>query len=110
MSGHSQQTSRAIADRDRGHARLRTVTATAGVLGVVAAGAVAFALPGAQHTTSGSSGSTGTAGSTGTSGSSAADATGSSSAGSSSAGSSLSPASTAPSASSGSGSVTSGGS
>ncbi len=107
MSRHAQETRRAVADRDRGHARLRTVTATAGVMSVVTAGAVAFALPGAHHTASASSASAASgsaAASTRTSGSSGT------SAGSSTGSSGLSKASTAPSASSGSGTVTSGGS
>jgi hypothetical protein len=47
----------AIAARERGRARLRTATAVAGVASLVAAGAVAFNLPGPAH--SGQAGSTG---------------------------------------------------
>jgi hypothetical protein len=108
MSRHPQQASQAVADRDRGHARLRTITATAGMASVVVAGAVAFALPGSHHAASPAAGSSAASGSA--SGRSGSSGTGSSGTGSSSTGSGLSPASTAPAAGSGSGSVTSGGS
>lgn len=106
MSRHSRDTRRAVADRDHGHARLRAVTTTAGLASVLAAGAVAFALPGAEHAASTASASA-SSGSTATSGSSGS---GTSSSSSTSKSKSLTKASSAPSASSGTSSVTSGGS
>jgi hypothetical protein len=109
MSRHSRDTRRAVADRDHGHARLRAVTTTAGLASVLAAGAVAFALPGAEHVASTASASA-SSGSTATSGSSGSGTSSSSSTSSSSKSKSLTKASSAPSASSGTSSVTSGGS
>ncbi len=85
------------AARDRNRARIRTATAAAGLTSLLAAGAVAYTLPGSTHTATAS----------GQSSSSSSDAAASSS--SSGSGSGLKSTS-APSASSGTGAVTSGGS
>src|SRR5580693_5434904 len=77
--GAARHLSRAVAERERGRRRLNATTATVGVASLLAAGAVAAALPGSTHKTTSSSGST----STGTSSS----GTGASSGGSANSGS-----------------------
>jgi len=109
-------------ERDRGLARLRAVTVSAAAASLIAAGAVAFSLPGATHhassgsaanstgqatSGSGTSAGAGTSGGTSSSGSSS-NSSGSSSGSSSSSG--LSSPSTVPASGSGGGQVTSGGS
>ena len=100
------------AARDRNRARVRTATAAAGLASVLAAGAVAYSLPGSTHTAAASTQHS-SSGSSSRSGSSGASSSSSGSAGSSSAKSSSGSglkSTSAPSASSGSGTVTSGGS
>jgi hypothetical protein len=99
-----------IAARDRNRARLRKITATAGLASVLTAAGVAYTLPGSAHATSAqqSSGTSSSGSGTGSSGASKSSS-GKSSSSSSSSSSGLQGTS-APSSSSGSGQVTSGGS
>jgi hypothetical protein len=90
-----------IAARERSRARIRAVTAAAGLASLVAAGGLAASLPGSTHATATSQRTSGTS-----SGSGAAKSSGSGSASSSGGLQGTS----APSSSSGSGQVTSGGS
>ncbi len=89
------------AARDRNRARVRSVTAAAGLASVLAAGAVAYNLPGSTHSA---------AASTQQSSSGSGSASSSSAKSSSSSSGSGLKSTTAPSASSGSPAVTSGGS
>ena len=53
---------RAMQDRERGRVRLRAVTVTAGLAGLVAAGVIAANLPGSAHTSTGKRASSGSSG------------------------------------------------
>jgi hypothetical protein len=53
----------AVRDRERGRARLRAVTVTAGLAGLAAAGVIAANLPGPAHTGTGQQSSSGSSGS-----------------------------------------------
>jgi len=100
----------AVARRDKTRARLRAVTAAAGIASVLTAAGVTYSLPGPAHaaTAHAASGSSSASG-TGHSGLAKSAGSSSASSGSGSSGSGFS-AAKAPSASSGSGQVTSGGS
>lgn len=101
----------AIATRNRNRARLRTVTAAAGLASVLTAAGVTYTLPGSAHATASSiaSSSSSTHASTGSAKSGSAQSS-SAKSGSGTSKSSGLKSSAAPSASSGSGDVTSGGS
>jgi hypothetical protein len=60
MHHRTRELRAAVARRERNQGQLRAATATVGVAGVVTAGAVAFILPGATHSTA-SAQTTGTA-------------------------------------------------
>jgi hypothetical protein len=111
MSGRQRDVARAVAARERGRSRLRSVTATIGLASLAAGGALAYELPRATHTKTTGVSSAGKS----TSSSAAAASGGSASTGSTST-SGTSSASTglsssgAPASSSGTSQVTSGGS
>jgi hypothetical protein len=112
--GMSRGIAQAIARRERGRYRLNVTTAAVGFASVVAAGAVAVALPGSTHASTSSQSGSSSKASTSNSSSSNSDNgnanlnTGSSSSGSSSSGSSSSGSSNSGSSSSGSSSSSSG--
>ena len=97
-----------VADRKRNRARLRGVTAAAGLASVLTAAGVAYSLPGSAHATTQVS-SSASSGASGRSAASKSSGSAGSSSSSSSSGGGLKSAS-APASSSGSGQVTSGGS
>ncbi len=124
MSARQRDVLRAVAARERARRRLRNTTASVGVAGVLAGGAIALALPGSTHArssdasqaTSGSSAGTGTksaagkASSSSTSGSAAKSSSTSPSSSTSSTSSGSLQSSSPPASSSGSSSAVSGGS
>ena len=111
MSPDSQSADQAAA-RDRNRARIRTVTAVAGLTSVLAAGAVAYTLPGSTHAATASaqsSSSTSSAAARSSSSGSTSSTSNTGKSNSSASGSGLKSTS-APAASSGTSAVTSGGS
>jgi hypothetical protein len=102
MSGRQRDVARAVAARERGRSRLRSVTATIGLASLAAGGALAYELPRATHTKTTSSSAAAASGGSASTGSTSTSGTSSASTGLSSAG--------APASSSGTSQVTSGGS
>jgi hypothetical protein len=114
MNASNRDALSAVVARQRGRARLRSVTIAAGAAGLVAAGAIAYTLPsGVTHATTGTSsaatGGTSTGG-TSTGGAAAVHTTSGGSSVATAAGSGSTGSASAPTASSGAVHATSGGS
>src|ERR1017187_4241031 len=101
MSAHRDGIRRAIAARENGREKVRSATTAVSVASVVAAGALALALPGSTHKTTTSTGSSST-GSSATSSGTSSSGSGTSSSGTSSSGTSSSGTSSSGTSSSGS--------